>query len=778
MSHRCPACLPRAATLVACVFCASPALSEEPPPQWVKTLYGAAAALPERGRGGETLAWDAQGNLLLAGQVHPADDWDAMTLKYDDSGRLLWSWVLDRGSDDIPLALRTDLEGALYWAGYSSQPWGHVPNWLVKQDAEGRFLWERELDGFDGLGLGLEFTARGELAALGTGTAGALRVRAFDRDGAARWDFKDPATEARMHASAAAGETLVMAGRLTGEDVQGGGVRTLALDPDGALAWAHTLSTPGPSRPRGILDLGDGVLVYGETQLHGERDLLAFEIDRGGALRWSRSIDLGGRDFTSDARLAADGARVLAGSVYQPAKRRHTPFTLRLDHSGATLTTALGQSLAVTPPMAATLDRDGLLLGAGEEDGYSIRRLDPSGATAWAVTEPGRSREGIAALEPLPSGDILALATGRGNLSLRRYDAQGALIWEADTGLYTGATEAVGPKGLVADPVDGVHLLGRVVSTWENAVFVAHIDRAGIEQWRQPLPDYIEYPFGLILTANGQLATAAWGAGWDHRWIRLSRQGEILAEGVLDLPKDHFGNALAQGPNGGLCIAGDYSSNGSYGVFVACFDAEGRRRWLTRAGDPAYGHTAFGLATDPAGRLVLGGEACDDGRCRPLLAVFGADGDLIFERVHPPILLDDRVRDLALDPAGAILLTGRSFDGDDHDLFLGKYSSINGDALWAIRHGDPKWQEGVAVTATAEGDVLVTGNRTEGLAEMLTARFSGADGGLQWERLYTGSAGANGLGRAIVTTPDGCRVVGETVQRGFPQGLSVVAYPE
>lgn len=757
----------------------APALGE-PGVDWVRSLYASATTLPERARGQSALATDPAGNLLVVGQVHPATDWDAMSAKYDEQGNLLWTWLLDRGGDDLPLGLRVDDRGDLYWLGDSELPWGFASKWLVKQDAAGGFLWERALPGFVGAGLGLELRPGGGVVVAGAGSGGALKLSAFDAAGQELWTLEDPAMASSPQALLVTDDSFAVSGRLKAPDTNG--VRTLLADADGSLRWAHLLSTPGPSRARGIADLGDAFLVFGETMSESGRDVLLFLLEKTGGLRWSQVVDAGGRDFVDAFSVSREGLLVVAGDAYKKAERRHAPFILKVNKTGQVQSLAYAETRTLEPPMALAFDGDDLLAGAGStaaDEGFVLQRFDPEGRLRWEAKETGTRSDGVEALRVLPSGDILTLAAGRGDLSLHGYSAQGDRLWSAEPGIYSGATEAVGPKALVADPVDGVYVLGRVVSARQQTAFVAHLDRDGIERWRLPLPASYAYPLGLRMTPTGDLMVMASGQGNLNPWMRISLQGAAVAEGTLALSPGDYPSAFSLGPAGDIYIAGDYSGDGFYGVFIARFDSQGSREWLTRTGDPGFGNFIVGLETAPQGGVIFAAQACEGGDCRPLLGAVGENGALIWQRQHAPMKEDDRVLDLALNRVGDIFLTGRSLEDGDQDLFLGKYASTDGARRWNIRFGGEDWEEGEAVAATWDGDVLVTGNQTGGVAAMLTARFDGADGSPQWALTYDGSAGGNDLGQAIAVGTDGVvHVAGSAAERGFPSGLTVIEYAD
>ena len=205
-----------------------------------------------------------------------------------------------------------------------------------------------------------------------------------------------------------------------------------------------------------------------------------------------------------------------------------------------------------------------------------------------------------------------------------------------------------------------------------------------------------------------------------------------------------------------------------------------RQQWVRQYDGPAQKEDgASAIAIDEAGAVfVVGfsvGEFIQDG----LLSIrkhdfrtakySAADGVLLWEQRHRGQGNDfNFARAVVVDSRGDVIVTGQSDGGvfvTSTDIYTAKYAGDDGRLLWERRYNNPvnRGDEANAIAVDAEGNVVITGSTTTsaqtGRTDYYTAKYSGADGALIWERLYNGPASRSDRALKVVIDPDGNAIV-------------------
>lgn len=126
---------------------------------------------------------------------------------------------------------------------------------------------------------------------------------------------------------------------------------------------------------------------------------------------------------------------------------------------------------------------------------------------------------------------------------------------------------------------------------------------------------------------------------------------------------------------------------------------------------------------------------------------------------------DDKARAVAVDSDGNAIVTGvasyvsTNYQGWEGDFYTAKYAATNGTLLWEKRYNSPadSYDEGRAVAVDQKGDVLVAGVSFNGItnADYYTAKYSGTDGALIWERRYDSPTHGRDIAIAVVADGSG-----------------------
>jgi hypothetical protein len=218
----------------------------------------------------------------------------------------------------------------------------------------------------------------------------------------------------------------------------------------------------------------------------------------------------------------------------------------------------------------------------------------------------------------------------------------------------------------------------------------------------------------------------------DHLWsIRI---GGPSWESLRSFAVDSLGNVFITGGfSDSMNVDGNtLTSAGERDVFVTKLDPGGNVLWVRKFDAPGSTDEDYGRSAgvDASGNLVIAGrfEGSIDLGEGPLASAGGRDifvakldtnGALLWgARFGGPA--DDNVRDIAVDPSGAVTLTGGfestiDFGGGAlatagaSDTFVARLDA-GGNHLWSRSFGDAEFQAGTAVSQGAASRVAIAGD--------------------------------------------------------------------
>ncbi|HVF72787.1 MAG TPA: PQQ-binding-like beta-propeller repeat protein [Chthoniobacterales bacterium] len=144
----------------------------------------------------------------------------------------------------------------------------------------------------------------------------------------------------------------------------------------------------------------------------------------------------------------------------------------------------------------------------------------------------------------------------------------------------------------------------------------------------------------------------------------------------------------------------------------------------------------------------------------------GTDGHVVWETTGPSATAPKAMK---LDAAGNVVVTGPlqndlGFDGDRpypiHNYYTAKYSGADGHLLWEKQYNGPENYDDIpaGLALDGNGNVVVTGESQDfkGRPEIYTVKYDGTDGHVLWERRYNGPNAFNyDRGRGVTLDPSG-----------------------
>ncbi|MBI5800294.1 MAG: immunoglobulin domain-containing protein [Verrucomicrobia bacterium] len=266
------------------------------------------------------------------------------------------------------------------------------------------------------------------------------------------------------------------------------------------------------------------------------------------------------------------------------------------------------------------------------------------------------------------------------------------------------------------------------------------------------------------------------------------------------------GRAIALDPAGNAFVTGTFNGTATFGattltsagqsdIFVAKHDGSGQLLWARRAGGPGF-DTGAGIAVDASGNCYITGSfeavatfsttslsnSSPSSYADIFVAKYDSAGNLVWVRGTGAEFTSDTGEAIALDPAGNVLITGRSVQDTFGTaaltnlgrILVAKYDNA-GNPVWARKSGSfsgGTYDTGTGIGSDAAGNVYVTGTFLSPLADfggvLLTNRGSGdvflskldPAGTLLWVRQAggTGDERPNGL---AVDAAGNAHIVGE-----------------
>lgn len=258
-----------------------------------------------------------------------------------------------------------------------------------------------------------------------------------------------------------------------------------------------------------------------------------------------------------------------------------------------------------------------------------------------------------------------------------------------------------------------------------------------------------------------------------REWTRsLGTSGTDRAYGVA---VDADGNITLTGYTNGN-LDGSHAGNTTDDAFVAQYDPNGNRRWVTQFGVPGVADRGYSIAVDGTDVYIggytkgsLGGT--NEGDKDVFVARFGSDGRQAWVR-QAGSAGEDKGMAVAVSN-GAVYLGGMTggalgTPAGGIDGFVARYSTA-GDPVWMRQYGTAASDEVWALAADPAGGVYLTGytagdfaGTLNGDKDIIVARAD-ADGVLTWRDQF-GTSG-NDKGAAIAVNRSGELYVG-----GFTDG--------
>lgn len=366
------------------------------------------------------------------------------------------------------------------------------------------------------------------------------------------------------------------------------------------ILWTRQFGTSSGDSGGGVAVGGSGsVLVAGSTSGSlegtnaGAQDAFVRKLDADGAELWTSQFGTTNSDFVVGPVVDGSGNVIVAGYTFGSLEGASAGavdvFVRKIDADGTELWTRqfgtdsddLGFGVAVDLPgnVFVTGYTRGSLEGttAGGPDVF-LRKLNTDGTEVWtrqfgtADIEYGNDvavdASGFVYLTGTTFGSLEGVNAGGSDVFLRKFDADGAILWTRQFGTNSDESAA----GIALDGSGNVLLTGSTGGSLDGAsaggldVFVRKIGADGADVWTRQ--------FG---TTDRDVSAG----------IAVGRSGNILLTG-------YTGGSLEGASAGGL------------DAFIRTFDADGAELWTRQFGTPNY-DSGVGIVADGSGNILVAG---------------------------------------------------------------------------------------------------------------------------------------------------------------------------
>jgi len=256
--------------------------------------------------------------------------------------------------------------------------------------------------------------------------------------------------------------------------------------------------------------------------------------------------------------------------------------------------------------------------------------------------------------------------------------------------------------------------------------------------------------FSMVSVASLLVGSACAQPGiplWTNRYASLSNFNDL----ARCMAVDAHGNAFVAG----------YSLSGSFSTsdyLTVGYSSTGAPLW-TRRFDMEGEDVATAVAVDVAGNVLVTGRSFRSGSGLDYATVkySGAGVPLWTNRYDGPSGGQDQASAITVDTNGNVFVTGNSYgSGGNPDIATVAYSS-GGVPLWTNRYNGPGngGDSALAIVVDADGNVLVTGYSagTGSGTDFATIKYSSAGAEL-WVRRYNGPGNSSDEAHALAVDAD------------------------
>ncbi|WP_375433978.1 SBBP repeat-containing protein [uncultured Hymenobacter sp.] len=398
----------------------------------------------------------------------------------------------------------------------------------------------------------------------------------------------------------------------------------------------------------------------------------------------------------------------------------------------------------------------------GSSYDYATVKYSASGEQLWEVVYngSGNSADVPTSIAVDAAGNVYVTGSSTGSSSgydylTIKYSASSGLLWVAR---YNGPSDNDDvATSLAVDAAGNVSVTGFSDGGSSSYDYVTiQYSASGEQLWQAryngPANNF-DLPTNVAVDGSGNVyvtgtsytdtqsdyATLKYAANGQQQWVALYNE----PSGGYDLVR-----GLAVDAAGNVAVTGTSDNGTSYDYATLKYAPDGQPVWQARYNGPGNSYDeATAVALDATGNVAVTGYALGSGGTwdYTTLKYAAGSGQLQWESSYNgPGNSYDEAKDVAVDAAGNVAVTGRSFNGSGQsDYATVKYAAASGRQLWEARYNRPvnSDEAPASLTVDAAGNVVVTGytgGRSNTDSDYAALTYAAATGQLLWQAHYSG----------------------------------------
>jgi hypothetical protein len=313
--------------------------------------------------------------------------WNPAIVRVDDSGNVLWEKVYDIPRDGHVYKFRPTHDGGFVMVGSLSVAGDYQENaWIIRVDASGDILWQKELGEpllSDGLLSVTETSDGGVLAAGGSSAFGEWSgnwLIKFTADGKIDWQKDAGQTSCLDILETADGGSIRVGGGLWNMN-NGAGV--CKLDGNGQVEWTKWFSLGNYICYATSVDISPmgGYVVGVRSEDYGRlMDYWVLKLDASGNIEWQKRYGTWNRDYLDRVKVVQDGY-LLVGCTLNEGRGMMKVWIIKTDWGGNILWQRATFAGWTFPFAYSDVSPDGFIAVTAQSDrgGFFIQKLDADG---------------------------------------------------------------------------------------------------------------------------------------------------------------------------------------------------------------------------------------------------------------------------------------------------------------------------------------------------------------------------------------------------------------
>jgi len=755
---------------------------------------------------------DQNDDVLVSGYAWNGSNYDFHTIKYNAAdGSVAWQSTFNStaGGSDIPTAISTDSLNNVYVAGYSEGSSGTDDFQLIKYtpagpNPDGTPVWQRSYNG--------GASGQDRINAMAAGIDGVV-VSGYSHNGTdfdyltIKYGFDGGQTWLKVHDSAlgddrALATALDSAGHVlvTGLAYNGTGQDVLTIkyrDSDGTVLWSRPYDGGYADQGKYLwIDAADNVYLSGTSfTLSGFTDLYTAKYAAAdGSVIWEKIYNSGGDNTDIPVGILADeGGEVFVAGYTTKVSADNDILVVKYKKDNGT------QLWASSFNGAAGKDDKAVGIGTGPAGHLLVggwSDIWTSGATDYDY----KAIKYDAGLLNPPTG-LSAAAVSNTAVELAWTDnsanEDGFKIWRKLGELGTWSQVATVSAGVTAYSDTGLtshvwyHYKVQAFNAGDGDSHFTNEDDALTTVIGYPAPSwsYIfnnpdngdDYAYAIAVgpdnhpVVTGSSLTSANGTymSQDYHTVKLDRANanELWSVGYNDVDDEmDIATGVVVDENNDVIVSGFSSlynggASNTNDIYTLKYPASGPppfgnpELWADQYNGPAGDDDrseSVDSAVDGSNSIVVTGYGKNASANDDIYVVkYLADGTRQWAATpfNGAANGNDYPARIVFDANGDVVVTGRTHNGADYDIFTRKLNGSDGTPVWTVIYDSTNGRDiGRDTAVDNNGDVYVTGVVVNGSGndDLYLAKYDGTDGALLWAKTVDGPANGNDIGDAVL----------------------------